>query len=80
MKLSKKRLLKSRIKEIKVIFRDPIINRNEKIEEIKKKKFMIQKIIFLNRKKIITSQREFVMLLVATLLNIKVMEIKIKDY
>ena len=37
MKRSKKRLLKSRIKEIKVIFRDPIINRNEKIEEIKKK-------------------------------------------
>ena len=36
MKPSKKKILKSIIKEIKEIFHDPIINRNEKIEEIKK--------------------------------------------
>ena len=39
---------------------------------------MIQKINFLNHKKIIISQRELVMLLVAITLNIKVMETKIK--
>ena len=36
MKPSKKKILKSIIKEIKEIFHDPIINRDEKIEEIKK--------------------------------------------
>ena len=55
MKPSKKKILKSKIKEIKEILHDPIIDRDEKIKEIKKK-FMIQKIIFLNQKKIIISQ------------------------
>ena len=36
MKLSKKKVLKPIIKEIKEILLDPIINRDEKIEEIKK--------------------------------------------
>ena len=36
MKPSKKKILKSVIKEIKEIIYDPIINRDEKIEEIKK--------------------------------------------
>ena len=36
MKPSKKKILKSIIKQIKEIFHDPIINRDEKIEEIKK--------------------------------------------
>ena len=34
MKLSKKKILKSKIKEIKEILYDPILNRDEKIEEI----------------------------------------------
>ena len=37
MKPSKKKILESIIKEIKEIFYDPITNRDEKIEEIKKK-------------------------------------------
>ena len=36
MKTSKKMILKSIIKEIKEILHDPILNRNKKIEEIKK--------------------------------------------
>ena len=35
MKLSKKKILKSKIKEIKEIISDLVINRDEKIEEIK---------------------------------------------
>ena len=41
---------------------------------------MNQEIIFLNKKKIIISRRELVMLLVIIALSIKVMEIKIKHY
>ena len=37
MKPSKKKILNSVIKEIKEIFHNPIIDRDEKIEEIKKK-------------------------------------------
>ena len=55
MKPSKKKIFKSIIKEIKESLHYPIINRDEKIEEIKKL-FMIQKIVFLNQKKIIISQ------------------------
>ena len=36
MKPSKKKILKSKLKEIKEILYDPMINRDEKIEEIKK--------------------------------------------
>ena len=36
MKLSKKKILKSKIKEFKEILYDPILNRDEKIEEIQK--------------------------------------------
>ena len=79
MKSSKKKVFKSKIKEIREILCDPILDRDRKIEEIKKN-FMIQKIIFLNQKKIIINQQELVMLLVATTLNIKIMEIKIKLY
>ena len=43
------------MKEIKEILYDPILDRDEKIEEIKKI-FMIQKITFLNQKKIIVSR------------------------
>ena len=55
MKPSKKKIFKSKIKEIKDILYDLILDRDEKIEEIEKF-FMIQKIIFLNQKKIIISQ------------------------
>ena len=55
MKPSKKKILKSKMKEIKEILYDPILDRDVKIEKIKKK-FMIQKIIFLNQKKIIISR------------------------
>ena len=79
MKPSKKKILKSKIKEIKEILYDPILDRDEMIEEIKRI-FMIQKIILLNQIKIIISQQELVMLLVATTLNIKVMKIKTKLY
>ena len=48
MKPSKKKIFKSKIKEIKQILFDPIIDRDEKIEEIKK--------ILLNQKKMIISQ------------------------
>ena len=36
MKPSKKKILKSKIKELKEIFHDPIIDKDEKIEKIKK--------------------------------------------
>ena len=49
-KPSKKKIFESKIKEIKEILHDSIIDRVEKIEEIKKKFFMIQKIIFLKIK------------------------------
>ena len=55
MKPSKKKILKSKMKKIKEVLYDPILDRDEKIEEIKNI-FMIQKIIFLNQKKIIISQ------------------------
>ena len=42
MKPAKKKTLKSKIKEIKEILYDPILDRDEKIEEIKKN-FIIQK-------------------------------------
>ena len=76
---AKKSLFESQIEEIKEILHDSIIDRDEKIDEIKKF-FMIQEIIFLNKKKIIISRRELVMLLVVTTLSIKVMETKIKHY
>ena len=37
MKPSKKKILKSKMKEIKEIHYDPILDRGEKMEEIKKK-------------------------------------------
>ena len=55
MKPSKKKIFKSIIKEIKEILHDPIIDRNEKIEEIKKF-FLIQETIFLKKKRIIISR------------------------
>ena len=55
MKPSKKKIPESIIKEIKEIPLDPIINRDEKIEEIRKILYC-QEIIFLNKKKIIISQ------------------------
>ena len=55
LQASKKNLFKSKIEVIEEILYDLIINRDEKIEEIKKK-VMIQEIIFLNQKKIIISQ------------------------
>ena len=73
MKPSKKKIFKSRTKEIKEIFYDPILDRDEKIEET-------NKILYDFQKKIIISKKELVMLLVATTLNIKVIEIKIKLY
>ena len=68
MKPSKKKIFKSITKEIKEIVLDPIIHRDEKMEEIKKnifdprnnlflkKIFLIQEIIFLKKKTIIISQ------------------------
>ena len=41
---------------------------------------MVQETIFLDQKKIITSQQELVMLFVATTLSTKVMEIKMSHY
>ena len=40
----------------------------------------MQEIIFLNLKKIVTSQKNFVIVLIAAILSIKVMEAKIKSY
>ena len=73
VKPSKKKIFQSRTKEIKEILYDPILDRDEKIEET-------NKILYDFQKKIIISERELVMLLVATTLNIKVIEIKIKLY
>ena len=56
---------------MKEILDDRITDRDEKIEEIKNF-FMIQEIIFLNKKKIIISRRELVMFLVVTTLSIKI--------
>ena len=55
-KLSKKRILKSKIKEIKEIPCDPILDRDEKIEEIKKVLYDSKNYYYLNQKKIIISQ------------------------
>ena len=55
MKRSKKKTLKSKMKEIKEIFYDPILDRDEKIEEIKKILYD-SKNIFFKPKKIIISQ------------------------
>ena len=41
---------------------------------------MIHKMIFLNQRKIIISQRKFAMPLVVTTLNVEVIEINIKYY
>ena len=72
-------LFESKIEEIKETLHDPIIDRDGKIEEIKQiLSNPINNLPF--KKKIIISQRELVMLLVVTTLNIKVMEIKIKQY
>ena len=73
VKPSKKKIFKSRTKEFKEILYDPILDRDEKIEET-------NKILYDFQKKIIISKRELVMLLVATTLNIKLIEIKIKLY
>ena len=52
---SKKKILKSKIKEIREILYDSMINRDEKVEEIKKILYD-PKIIFFNQEKIILSQ------------------------
>ena len=46
MKPSKKKILKSTIKEIKEISHDPTINRDEKVEEIKKNIYDLRNNLF----------------------------------
>ena len=77
MKPSNKKILKSKTK-IKEILDDPMINRNNRDENMKqiKKFFVILEIIFSNQKRIIISPQEMAMLLVVITLNMKVMETK----
>ena len=77
MKSSNKKILKSKTK-IKEILDDPMINRNNRDENMKqiKKFFVILEIIFSNQKRIIISPQEMAMLLVVITLNMKVMGIK----
>ena len=77
MKPSNKKILKSKTK-IKEILDDPMINRNNRDENMKqiKKFFVILEIIFSNQKRIIISPQEMAMLLVVITLNMKVMGIK----
>ena len=74
MKSSNKKILKSKTK-IKEILDDPMINRNNRDENMKqiKKFFVILEIIFSNQKRIIISPQEMAMLLVVITLNMKVM-------
>ena len=74
MKSSNKKILKSKTK-IKEILDDPMINRNNRDENMKqiKKFFVILEIIFSNQKRIIINPQEMAMLLVVITLNMKVM-------
>ena len=74
MKSSNKKILKSKTK-IKEILDDPMINRNNRDENMKqiKKFFVILEIIFSNQKRIIIKPQEMAMLLVVITLNMKVM-------
>ena len=81
MKSSNKKILKSKTK-IKEILDDPMINRNNRDENMKqiKKFFVILEIIFSNQKRIIINPQEMAMLLVVITLNMKVMETKAQYY
>ena len=54
MKPSKKKILKSKIKEIKEILHDPIIDSDEKIEKSKKILYDPKNILFKPKEDIIT--------------------------
>ena len=77
MKPSKKKILKSIIKQIKEILHDPIINRDEKLEEIKKM-FDSKNNIFKPEEDNYKPVRIGNAFSSNYTLNIKVMEIKIK--
>ena len=79
MKPSKKKILKSIIKQIKEILHDPIINRDEKLEEIKKM-FDSKNNIFKPEEDNYKPVRIGNAFSSNYTLNIKVMEIKIKLY